>query len=235
MIVVGQKYNRLVVLERRGSNRHKNSLWLCRCECGTETVVEGYRINKGIIKSCGCLQREAAAAAARKTVHNLLGLKIGRLLIIQRVSTSLQGNATWLCLCDCGNTTIANANHLSKRAKLSCGCIRSEMAALKGKATATHGQTGTRQYRNFLWMKRRARKLRATPRWADLGKIRQIYQDCPTGFHVDHVVPLKGKIVSGLHVETNLQYLPQAVNAAKSNRFEPSFETRSDLDKMKGF
>ena len=68
--------------------------------------------------------------------------------------------------------------------------------------------------------KRRADKLNRTPPWADLKKIDQIYADCPEEMTVDHIIPLRGKLVSGLHVHNNLQYLTPKENCSKSNRFE---------------
>ena len=70
---------------------------------------------------------------------------------------------------------------------------------------------------------RRARKLQATPKWLSkeqLEEIKAIYRNCPEGYHVDHIMPLKGKDVSGLHVPWNLQYLPGIVNKMKSNKVE---------------
>ena len=65
----------------------------------------------------------------------------------------------------------------------------------------------------------KARVKQATPAWADLAAIRAFYRNCPPGFHVDHIVPLNGKTISGLHVLPNLQYLPATENLRKGNRF----------------
>lgn len=64
----------------------------------------------------------------------------------------------------------------------------------------------------------RAKKRQATPPWANLQTIKEIYKNCPQGFQVDHIIPLNSKVVSGLHVEANLQYLPADENRRKSNR-----------------
>ena len=68
--------------------------------------------------------------------------------------------------------------------------------------------------------RKRGRKLR-TPPWANLFKIEEIYRNRPEGYHVDHIIPLHGELVSGLHVESNLQYLSEAENLAKSNKYVP--------------
>lgn len=60
-----------------------------------------------------------------------------------------------------------------------------------------------------------------TPSWADLNKIAEFYKNRPSGHHVDHIIPLNGKLVSGLHVENNLQYLSAEDNLAKNNKFIP--------------
>ena len=60
---------------------------------------------------------------------------------------------------------------------------------------------------------------RRCPAWADKEAIRKFYLNCPEGFHVDHVIPLRGKLVSGLHIISNLQYLPALENIKKGNKY----------------
>lgn len=80
--------------------------------------------------------------------------------------------------------------------------------------------------------KRKAAKLRRTPCWLtadDFWMIEQAYEICAlrtkmTGieWHVDHIIPLQGKNVSGLHTPYNLQVIPASWNTAKGNKFEVS-------------
>ncbi len=55
---------------------------------------------------------------------------------------------------------------------------------------------------------------------AYIKELNWIYANCPPGHHVDHEVPLNGKLVSGLHVPWNLQYLPALDNLRKGNKHE---------------
>jgi len=65
----------------------------------------------------------------------------------------------------------------------------------------------------------RAIRLQRIPSWADKEAIKDFYLSCPKGYHVDHIIPLRGKTVSGLHILENLQYLPAKENIAKGNKF----------------
>ena len=67
--------------------------------------------------------------------------------------------------------------------------------------------------------KRHAAKLQRTVGWSDELVISMIYADCPEGHHVDHIIPLQGEKVSGLHVAWNLQYLTAEENLAKGNKY----------------
>lgn len=73
--------------------------------------------------------------------------------------------------------------------------------------------------------RRRAMRTQLLPKWADKQLINNIYVIAKEfrahGFdvEVDHIVPLCGKNVTGLHVHQNLQIIPKTVNRSKSNRF----------------
>lgn len=76
--------------------------------------------------------------------------------------------------------------------------------------------------------KRRAQERQATPEWADGAAIEAFYITAAglsmhTGewYHVDHIVPIRGKTVCGLHVESNLEVLTAQENLLKSNRYWP--------------
>ena len=74
-------------------------------------------------------------------------------------------------------------------------------------------------HRNALSRSYMLTKIKRTPAWANNKAIVEFYKACPKGYHVDHIVPLRGKQVSGLHVENNLQYLPAMENLRKANRY----------------
>jgi hypothetical protein len=94
-----------------------------------------------------------------------------------------------------------------------------------------------RQYRekrkdhySFLCQKRKIALLNRTPAWLtedDFWVIEQAYELAAlrtkllgVEFHVDHVIPLRGKTVSGLHVPQNIRVVTWLENQRKTNKFE---------------
>jgi len=56
--LTGQKFGRFVIIGQAGKDKWGKLLWLCRCDCGNETIVQGSNLKSGSVKSCGCLRRE---------------------------------------------------------------------------------------------------------------------------------------------------------------------------------
>lgn len=65
--LVQQKFGRLIVIKRVDNNKHGQSVWLCKCDCGKEKIVFGYNLKSGHTKSCGCLSIEKTGE--RFTTH----------------------------------------------------------------------------------------------------------------------------------------------------------------------
>lgn len=80
--------------------------------------------------------------------------------------------------------------------------------------------------KNAALAKRKAAKKLATPAWANLAAIEAFYKEAArltkeTGIRheVDHIIPLQGEFVCGLHHEGNLQILTRSENARKRNKY----------------
>lgn len=80
--------------------------------------------------------------------------------------------------------------------------------------------------------KRRLIVARQTPEWANIKAIKDFYLNCPKGMTVDHVLPLNGADICGLHIEYNLQYLTKSANSKKHTKWselEPSKENIKEI------
>ena len=71
--ITGQRFSRLVVVEYRGIGKRGNAMWLCRCDCGTETIVNGSLLRLGNTKSCGCLRPGLTKLPEFKNYSSMIG------------------------------------------------------------------------------------------------------------------------------------------------------------------
>lgn len=162
--------------------------------------------------------------------YNLVGQTFGKLSVIRKSDQRAYSKVLWDCLCECGSITKSTTGHLMNGHTTSCGCNRREVARTRAVSrNTTHGLSKFKFYGPTMANKRRAAKSKRTPAWSNLDKISEIYKECPDGYHVDHIIPLRGKLVSGLHVPENLQYLTAADNLRKKNKFIPYVESNDQL------
>ena len=101
----------------------------------------------------------------------------------------------------------------------------------KHKAELVRYQAKNKAKRAMREARRRIRLTSSIPKWVtqeDRLSITALYLEAQrltelTGivFHVDHIIPLRGKTVCGLHVPENLQVIPYYENVEKNNRFTP--------------
>lgn len=121
--LTGQRFGRLIALERTEQHKGHCFLWRCRCDCGNETLVSTYFLTHGLTRSCGCLQEEA-----RK--HNHAGKRYGRLVAIEPTGEKIHNCLIWRCICDCGKIAFVRSDHLARGITKSCGCLHDETAKI---------------------------------------------------------------------------------------------------------
>lgn len=146
----------------------------------------------------------------------LIGNRYGRLTVMLDCGKNKSGQYKYLVVCDCGESKVVIGNSMVLGHTLSCGCLRREYVASKN---YKHGKCYTPEFTYAYARKAGLKRKLRVPKWADQEKIDEIYRNKPEGYEVDHIIPLSGKTVSGLHVHNNLQYLPKQENRLKSNKF----------------
>ena len=69
-VEIGQQYGRLTVMEPRPAHPKHGAMWLCKCQCGAESVTAAYSLRAGRTKSCGCLRDEVRRANGLRNVRH---------------------------------------------------------------------------------------------------------------------------------------------------------------------
>jgi len=192
--ITGVKFGRLVVTENLGRDSGGNALWGCACECGGTAITRGFMLKTGRTKSCGCWYTETRPK--KKT----------RIQVISKKCTSCKE----IKLSSLFPKNKAHIDGLSSNCN-KCKNVRYKQA----NAGATLANSTLRKKHVKI----------ATPKWANILRIKNLYAESfavtkITGVrhHVDHIIPLRGKLVCGLHIQENLRVVPWYVNLQKGSK-----------------
>jgi len=123
-----------------------------------------------------------------------------------------------------------NSGFYKKRNEINPEMRKKYDAAYKNKRPNYHKEYYEAHKHEFIGRvnKRRSKAKYATPSWADKTKMRLVYKLASNlnrlhgaeKYHVDHIIPLQGKRVSGLHVHNNLQIISAVANKSKFNKWK---------------
>ena len=76
--ITGERFGRLVVVERVENDSNGQAMWLCQCDCGSEPkVIRGSQLRNGKISSCGCFHKEQLSDF--RTTHGMAKCRLYRI------------------------------------------------------------------------------------------------------------------------------------------------------------
>lgn len=133
--LLGKRFGRLVVVKQLKANSRRQIEWLCKCDCGGETIANTSILNSGKKVSCGCAYK-----------MDLSAQRFGRLTVLEEIPERRgpHRRVVWQCRCDCGNLTKATTADLRQGKRVSCGCVQ-----------ITHHGSSTPLYRTWRGIKDR--------------------------------------------------------------------------------
>lgn len=183
--------------------------WRCKCEKDAAEFGRSVSRKDGLNPCCKPCVREASTESSRRNAES-------------RLATCAKYRAANTEKCRKAQADWRERD--VERARL----VKQEWAQ-KNRAITRASKKAWRDKNAHYAALRKAHVRRATPCWADMAAIAAVYAEAAkltkeTGVQhdVDHVIPLRGELVSGLHVHWNLRPLPSAENRAKSNRLDES-------------
>lgn len=108
--LTGRTFGDLLVLGLAGKDKNSRYVWNCKCKCGRNIDVPGYRLKNGAVTSCGHCKDVS------------YGERYGKLTVIERsTKKSSSGAYLWKCICDCGSIVYVTNANLKRGHTKSCG------------------------------------------------------------------------------------------------------------------
>lgn len=139
-------------------------------------------------------------------MKQMTGLRFGSLLVGSYAgSVGSAQHASWNCVCDCGNKTVAVGAYMRRGVTLSCGC-KSVKQRFTSERVTTHGKSMSKIYRIWQNMKRRCssdalgkerknyflKGIRVCDRWMEFDNFYADMGDAPDGMSIDRIDGSKG-------------------------------------------
>jgi len=207
--MIGMKFGRWTVLAKGDKSPSRTWRWLCKCDCGTQKQVGGTELRRGRSMSCGCLQKEIAASVSKTITRyklrgrfkEIIGMRYGRLVVLEYARTGDRRQSYWNCKCDCGNIVEVRRNGLVRGNTTSCGCYQKESAARHiSTVQLTHGKSKSIEYKAWLNMRSRcqyqasqryknygARGIKICDAWCDFANFLVDMGECPPGYTLERI------------------------------------------------
>lgn len=102
--LIGQRFDKLVVIKLADQSWRGAAFWLCKCDCGEKKIISGNHLQTGNTKSCGCLHRESASTLCKERNvkgKNSPGYIDGRKKAALELKESIRKRDNYICQ-DCG-------------------------------------------------------------------------------------------------------------------------------------
>lgn len=120
--LTGQRFGKLVAIEKVEPKPDGVTRWLCRCDCGNDHIVSYTNLKNGHVTSCGC-----------KKAHDLTGKVFGKLTVLYRSDKKhKKGNheyPLWVCQCECGEIVLRMSDSLTNKKERMCTNCLQKMSA----------------------------------------------------------------------------------------------------------
>lgn len=204
--ISGQKFGRLTAMRYVGERK-----WRCVCECGVEKDFYTGNLKRGLSQSCGCLNRETQVARWSEYEPTFDPKSYAKAYAERNKETLKERQKAY---------REANKEKLSDRKRRCYEAKRDKyLSRVKANYAADPEAAISRE--------RRKTTLRheATPPWVDKVAVKELYREARrltketgTKYHVDHIVPLRSKVVCGLHWEGNMRVITASENWKKRNK-----------------
>lgn len=123
--LAGQRFGKLVVVERAEAVGKKGCGWLCACDCGGRRVVTTSELRDHNVCDCGCTRGQGRRV-------DLVGQTFGHLTVVAPAAREGRKGRFWECRCACGNTVVFATGNL--KGNNGCGCHMREIRLANGQA-----------------------------------------------------------------------------------------------------